>query len=201
MAKLQNTYEQPCAYCHQDFVPVKRGTQRFCSASCRTTHCKKKKAGTLGRITKLKGPGRAQPAGTFMDAALASATGALAANAVSQTTEYFAVTQGLIKQVEHLTRLVERLTANHTTATGVMVRGHMNTLVKMGLSREGASQLLNLPLALPKAVSNNQQSVAPQRAAIPFPALGSLTFRDKVENPAENLISALQIDISALPQK
>lgn len=193
MARLKTTHEQICDYCHQDFVPKKRGTQRFCCASCRTTHCRKKRAGTLGRVTKLKGPRLSQPTSTFMDAALASATGALAANAVSQTTEYFAVTQGLIKQVEHLTRLVEQLTANHTTATGIMVRGHMNTLVKLGLPKAEASQVLNLPLAPPKTAPSSQQM---EQAASSLPALSSLPLRRKAQNPAENSVSDLKIDLS-----
>ena len=130
MARLQKTYEQPCVYCHQDFVPVKRGRQRFCSASGRTTHCKKKKAGTLGRVTKLKGPGGMLQRGSFAENALASATGALAANTLTQTAEYFAVTKGLVKQVEELKRMVIQLSKNQLNTFNRLAKGRWQSSSK-----------------------------------------------------------------------
>ena len=151
MAKLKNTHEQSCAYCHQDFVPVKRGTQRFCSASCRTTHCKKKKAGTLGRVTKLKGPRGGMQRGSFAETALASATGALAANTLTQTAEYFAVTKGLVKQVEDLTRMVMQLSKTQFNTFNLLGKGQVAILKQMGLSREEAFERLGIPLPAPVA--------------------------------------------------
>ena len=151
MARLQKTYEQPCVYCHQDFIPVKRGTQRFCSASCRTTHCRKKKAGTLGRVTKLKGPRGVMQGGSFAETVLASATGALAANTLTQTAEYFAVTKGLVKQVEELTRMVVQLSKTQFNTFNLVGKGQVAILKQMGLSREEAFEQLGIPLPAPVA--------------------------------------------------
>lgn len=139
MATLSPTHAQQCVYCYQDFVPVKRGTQKFCSGSCRTTYSKKKKRGTLGRFTHLPGPhgGVPVPEGTgtasFGQQVLAAGTGALAANVVSQTAEYFGVTQGLAQEVKELKRLVQMLVRHHSTSTGVMVAGLRHLLAKSGV--------------------------------------------------------------------
>ena len=151
MAKLQNTYEQSCAYCHQDFIPVKRGTQRFCSGSCRTTHCKKKKAGTLGRVTKLKGPRGGMQRGSFAETALASATGALAANTLTQTAEYYVVTKGLVKQMEELARMVTQLSKTQSNTYNLVGKGLVAILKQSGLSREEAFERLGIPLTAPAA--------------------------------------------------
>lgn len=147
MARLKPTHTQSCVYCHGEFVPRKRGTQRFCSASCRTTHCRKKRAGTLGKFTKLPGPNNeaGMRSNSFAEMALASATGALAANAVSQTTEYFAVTQGLVKQVEHLTKLVQQLVVDQTDNAKRLGRGTLTMLTKLGATKEEAWKAINTP--------------------------------------------------------
>jgi len=38
-----STYLEKCDYCHKDYVPTRRGAQRFCKDSCRSTSFKKKK--------------------------------------------------------------------------------------------------------------------------------------------------------------
>ena len=147
MARLKPTHMQSCAYCYDDFVPRKRGTQRFCSSSCRTTYCRKKRQGTLGKLKKLPGPLQKQQKGanTFAEMALASATGAFAANAVSQTAEYFVVTQGLVKQVEQLTKLVQQLVVDQTDNAKRLGRGTLTMLTKLGASKEEAWKAINTP--------------------------------------------------------
>ena len=100
MATRLTTHTQSCRYCHQDFVPTRRGTQHYCSASCRTSYCRKKKQGTLHQLTKLPGPGGRQP--SFARLTMAAAAGSLAANTATQTLEYFAITQDLVQQVTAL---------------------------------------------------------------------------------------------------
>ena len=107
---------------------MKHGTQRFCSASCRTTHCKKKKAGTLGRVTKLRGPRGGMQRVSFAETALAAAKGALAANTLTQTAEYFAVTKGIVKQVKQLTRMVIQLSKTQSNTFNLVGKGVMATL-------------------------------------------------------------------------
>lgn len=158
MARLKQTYTQSCKYCHQEFTPTKRGTQVFCSASCRTTHCRKKNDGTLGRATRLLGPGRGQSKNTFTENVLASATGALAANAVSQTTEYLTVTKGLVKQVELLTHLVQQLLANHSASAQHLGRGTLNVLTRLGATKEEALQAMKTPFRNALPVSEDLSS-------------------------------------------
>lgn len=150
MARLKPTHTQSCAYCYDEFVPRKRGTQRFCSPSCRTTYCKKKRQGTLDKLKKLPGPLHKQHngSGSFAEMALASATGALAANAVSQTAEYFVVTQGLVKQVEHLTKLVQRLVVDQTDNAKRLGRGTLTMLTKLGATKEEAWKAINTPFQI-----------------------------------------------------
>lgn len=183
MAKLKNTYEQSCEYCHKDFVPNKRGTQRFCSPSCRTTNCKKKRAGTLGRLTKLQGPGRGVQPRSFAETALASATGALAANTVSQTAEYFAVTKGLVQQVEQLTRLVHKLAADQARDATMLGRGTLTLLTKLGASRAEALAAINTPFST--AASDAVPQALPMRKEIAFPSL--LSSAPNVEMPLLDL--------------
>lgn len=38
-----NTYLEKCDYCHKEYLPTRRGVQRFCKDSCRSTSFKKKK--------------------------------------------------------------------------------------------------------------------------------------------------------------
>lgn len=186
MAWLKPTHTQECDYCHQAFIPQKRGTQRFCSASCRTTHCRKKKAGTLGRVTKLKGPGKGLPRGSFAETALAAATGALAANAVSQTAEYFAVTRGLVQQVTGLTHLVQQLLAQQANNTKMLGRASLTMLTKLGATKAEALQVLNTPFIdgatklLPQPVTAPEQPVPAQPVpSIPLarPAQPSLSTK------------------------
>jgi len=33
-----NTYLYTCQHCHQEFIPTRRGIQKFCSNSCRSSH-------------------------------------------------------------------------------------------------------------------------------------------------------------------
>ena len=76
---------------------------------------------------------------------MASTTGALAANAVSQTTEYFAVTQGLVKQVEQLTKLVQQLVVDQTDNAKRLGRGTLTMLTKLGATKEEAWKAINTP--------------------------------------------------------
>jgi hypothetical protein len=176
MARLKPTHAQSCAYCHQAFVPVKRGTQRFCSGSCRTTYSRKKKAGTLGRLTQLPTPAAVQPPSSFVQQALAAGTGALAANVVSQTAEYFAVTQGLVQQVDRLTQLVELLLQNHATSTRLTGSGLLALLQKSGVSTDVARRVLGLsaaktaPLATPAPAATAPARVPARPADEPLTA-------------------------------
>ena len=79
--------------------------------------------------------------------ALASATGALAANAVSQTTEYFAVTQGLVKQVEQLTKLVQQLVVDQADNAKRLGRGTLTMLTKLGATKEEAWKAIHTPFS------------------------------------------------------
>ena len=38
-----SAYLEKCDYCHKDYVPTRRGVQRFCKDSCRATSFRKKK--------------------------------------------------------------------------------------------------------------------------------------------------------------
>ncbi|WP_460615753.1 hypothetical protein [Hymenobacter seoulensis] len=38
--QLPASHTLVCRHCHKDYVPAKRGTQKFCSGSCRSTHSK-----------------------------------------------------------------------------------------------------------------------------------------------------------------
>lgn len=168
MAKTSPTHTQECLYCYRDFVPAKRGTQKFCGSSCRTTYSKKKKRGTLGRFTHLPGPSGApapvapgSPA-SFGQQVLAAGTGALAANAISQTTEYFAVTQGLIREVEKLTGLVQTLLAHHTTSTGITVAGLRHLLVKSGVPPSDVVRVLKPAAAALVAPVKAERTAMPE---------------------------------------
>lgn len=165
MARLKSTHTQSCKYCYQEYVPVKRGTQLFCSASCRTTYCRKKNKGSLGRVTRLSGPVRNQQKGTFAETVLASATGALAANAVTQTAEYYAVTKGLVKQVEQLTQLVQQLTASQAATAQLLGRGTLNVLTKLGATKEEALLAINTPFQTPAVAP--AASAQPEAPALP----------------------------------
>lgn len=171
MARLKTAYEQSCAYCHSDFVPRKRGTQRFCSASCRTTYCRKKREGTLGRVTKLRGLERGLQRGSFAETALASATGALAANAVSQTAEYFAVTRGLVQQVDQLTHLVQQLIKDQANSAKQIGRGTLTVLTKLGASKAEALEAISTPFFSAATSAQPPNLAAPKRAVLSPPTL------------------------------
>ena len=165
MAKTSPTHTQECLYCYWDFVPVKRGTQKFCGSSCRTTSYRKKRKGTLGKFTHLPGPSGA-PAlaaaghqASFGQQVLAAGTGALAANVVSQTTEYFAVTQGLVRQAEKLTGMVQMLLAHHTASTGITVAGLRHLLVKSDVPPGDVARVLK-PAAAALSASVKAELVA-----------------------------------------
>ena len=189
MARLKPTYTQSCDYCHRAFVPRKRGTQRFCSASCRTTHCKKKREGTLGKRTKLKGPGNEflKGSNSFTEMALASATGALAANAVSQTTEYFAVTQGLVKQVEHLTRLVQQLVVDQAGNAKKLGRGTLTILTKLGATKEEAWKAINTPFMVAGPLPIQQALPPSQLEEILLPPLVSVVAPMPIERASDQV--------------
>ena len=90
--------------------------------------------------------------GSFAETALASATGALAANILTQTAEYFAVTKGLVKQVEELTRMVKQLSKTQSATFNLVGKGQVATLKQLGLSREEAFERLGIPLTSPVAI-------------------------------------------------
>lgn len=85
--------------------------------------------------------------GSFAETALASATGALAANTLTQTAEYFAVTKGLVKQVEELTRMVKQLSKTQFNTFNLVGKGQVAILKQLGLSREEAFERLGIPLS------------------------------------------------------
>ncbi len=89
--------------------------------------------------------------GSFAETALASATGALAANTLTQTAEYFAVTKGLVKQVEQLTQMVIQLSKTQSNTFNLVGKGQVAILKQMGLSREEAFERLGIPLPAPVA--------------------------------------------------
>lgn len=157
MARLSASYTQSCRNCYQEFIPKKRGTQLHCSASCRTTYCRKKKAGTLGRLTKLPGPqqrvGLENP--SFAKAALTSAAGALAANAVSQTAEYFAITQGLERKVDKLLKMVDYLIQFQSSSNKLLGKGLLKSLRAMGIPETAAREAMGLS-TLPASSSSNE---------------------------------------------
>lgn len=146
MARLKPTHAQSCAYCHQDFIPTRRGTQRFCSGGCRTTYSRKLKAGTLGKLTRLPTPAAVQRQQTpsFGKQVLAAGTGALAANAVSQTAEYFAVTKGLVQEVAELKSLVVQLLNNQAHGNRGLFTGMLTLLEKAGIPANTARVGLGL---------------------------------------------------------
>jgi len=109
MASSSPPYKQKCAYCGDKFVPVKRGTQRFCGASCRVSYCRKKKAGTLGRVTHLPGPPRVSAGLSFKQTVLATGLGSLGANVLTHAGEYALVTQDLVRQLQALQQAVAAL--------------------------------------------------------------------------------------------
>jgi len=109
MARSAPAHKQKCAYCGAKFVPTKRGTQRFCGASCRVSYCRKKKAGTLGQLTPLPGPPRRAAGLTFQQTVLATGLGSLGANVVTQAWEYALVTRELVQQVRALQHAVAAL--------------------------------------------------------------------------------------------
>jgi hypothetical protein len=202
MARLSHTHEQECKYCHQAFIPVKRGTQLFCSSSCRTTYCKKKKAGTLGRLTKLKGPGRSGPAASFAEMTLAAGAGALAANTLTQGAEYYAVTKGLVEQVTQLTVLVQQLHAKQAaqearskTDAMLLGRGILTLLTRAGASKEEAWAALHTPFSLPAPAE------LPRGEEEPLPAMAPLTTAPPL--PREQPVPAtaqLEAELAALLQ-
>lgn len=112
--QLPASYTLVCQHCHKDYVPVKRGTQKFCSSSCRSTHSKQRKAGTLGRITSLLGPARTGLG--FWEASAAAGVGAAGVTAV----EYVLVTRHLVadsqqhsQQLTALTEMMQQLQAQN----------------------------------------------------------------------------------------
>ncbi len=106
MAHFSPTYKQKCAYCGGKFVPTKRGTQRFCGASCRVSYCRKKKAGTLGQLTRRAGPPRPAAGLSFGQSVLAAGLGSLGANGLTQAGEYLLVTRELAQQLQALQQAV-----------------------------------------------------------------------------------------------
>ena len=88
---------------------------------------------------------------SFAETALASAKGALAANTLTQTAEYFAVTKGIVKQVKQLTRMVIQLSKTQSNTFNLVGKGVMATLKQLGLSREEAFERLGIPLPAPVA--------------------------------------------------
>jgi hypothetical protein len=121
MASSSPPNKQKCAYCGDKFVPVKRGTQRFCGPSCRVSYCRKKKAGTLGRITHLPGPARASAGLSFSQTVLAAGLGSLGANLLTQAGEYALVTQDLLQQFQALQQAVAAWGTPPPPAVGVAV--------------------------------------------------------------------------------
>jgi hypothetical protein len=183
MARLADTYELRCAYCHQEFIPAKRGTQRFCSGSCRTTYCKKKKAGTLGRVTKLKGPGQSGSPTSFAEMTLASAAGALAANTLTQGAEYHLVTKDLVEQVTQLRAQVQRLQASqaasearHEANVALLGRGILTLLVQSGFTEAQARAAIETPFGRPTPAAESPERPAaagePLASALPPAAPG-----------------------------
>jgi hypothetical protein len=201
MARLAHTHEQECQYCHQAFIPAKRGTQRFCSGSCRTTYCKKKKAGTLGRVTKLKGPGRSALPASFAEMTLAAGAGALAANTLTQGAEYYAVTKGLVEQVTQLTVLVQQLhakqaaqEARHKNDATLLGRGILTLLTRSGATKEEAWAALHTPFSLPAPAEPPglpRDEGEPLPTATPLPRVQPVPAAAQLEAELAALLQAL----------
>lgn len=163
------THSQSCCYCHQDVVPTRRGTQQYCSASCRTSYCRKKKQGTLHRLKRLPGPATGSGP-SFEKLFLAATAGSLAANATTQLAEYHLVTKGLLAQLAQLqAQLHQQLSLNQQ-------QGHLLAQLQHDQQR--------LLLAL---------GVAPAAAREVAPAGGALTA------PVEPLDCILNPFWAALP--
>lgn len=147
MAPLLPLFEQFCAYCHQSFVPAKRGTQRFCSSSCRTTYSRKKKVGTLGQLTHLPTPVavRGQGRKSTKQGILEAGAGALGANLITQGVEYLAVLRPMEKKLERMESLVEQMARDHTRAVQVMTSGFLRLMAQAGIPANTAYLALGLP--------------------------------------------------------
>lgn len=151
MALLKPTHAQPCAYCYQDFIPTRRGTQRFCSGGCRTTYSRKLKAGTLGQLTQLPTPAavRGQGRKAFKETFLAAGAGALGANVITQGVEYLAVLRPMEQRLERLETMAEQILRNQAQIFQSQAQekvGLLALLTKAGIAPNVARAGLGMPL-------------------------------------------------------
>ena len=139
--------------------------------------------------------------GSFAETALASATGALAANTLTQTAEYFAVTKGLVKQVEELKRMVIQLSKNQSNTFNLVGKGQVAILKQMGLSREEAFERLGILLPAPVAKPTPKTQLAPtafDKAAFDA-ALAKALSPEELTKPAfEKVLNTPQADAGIL---
>ena len=141
--------------------------------------------------------------GSFAETALASATGALAANTLTQTAEYFAVTKGLVKQVEELTQMVIRLSKTQSNTFNLVGKGQVAILKQMGLSREEAFERLGIPLTAPVAkLTPKKQLPAPtafEMAAFEAALAKALSPEELTKSAFEKALNTPQADAGLLP--
>ena len=140
--------------------------------------------------------------GSFAETALASATGALAANTLTQTAEYYAVTKGLVKKVEELTQMVIQLSKTQSNTFNLVGKGQVAILKQLGLSREEALERLGIPLPAPAAkLTPKKQLPAPtalEMAAFDA-ALSKALSPEELTKPAfEKALNTPQADTGLL---
>ena len=140
--------------------------------------------------------------GSFAETALASATGALAANTLTQTAEYFAVTKGLVKQVEQLTQMVIQLSKTQSNTFNLVGKGQVAILKQMGLSREEAFERLGIPLSAPVAkLAPKKQLPVPtafDTAAFDATLAKALSLEELTKPAFEKALNTLQADAGLL---
>jgi hypothetical protein len=170
------THAQVCRYCHQDFVPTRRGTQLYCSASCRTTYCRKQKQGTLHRLKRLPGPAHGAPT-SFEQLFLAATAGSLTANVVTQTAEYHLVTKDLLAQIAQLQQqLGQQLALNQQ-------QGQL--LAQLQHDQQRLLQALGVPLVAAIEGESGQGTLAAPLGPALDPLWTSMPARDELpEFPA-----------------
>lgn len=189
------THSQSCRYCHQDFVPTRRGTQQYCSPSCRTTYCRKKKQGTLHRLQRLPGPATSS-ATSFEKLFLAATAGSLAANATTQTAEYHLVTKDLLAQIAQLQQqLRQQLSLNQQQGQLLVQLQHDQQRLLLALGVPAAAASLPPPAAVERAPG---ASLGPLPAGAPPGPARTLAPHPPLAWPADEL-PEMMLDQYPLP--
>ncbi|NVO86764.1 hypothetical protein [Hymenobacter terrestris] len=181
--QLPNSHLLACQHCHQEYVPVKRGTQKFCSSSCRSTHSKQKKAGTLGKFTSLPGPTRGGLG--FLESTAAAGVGAATANAL----EYLLVTRHLVSRSEEHTQQLSAVTEllQHVLQQNAQLQQQLLQL----------SQALGVPLP-PRETTSCPPALAPASLAFTPPVAEPLS--EAALTPEQQAIYAQMVAAFSEPE-